>query len=132
MLFYWKRTSMFVKWWLLLYLVILGFLSLNPWLRPDSNLAIGFVPWDLLDHAVAYGLLSVLMMLAFRRQDRPWVMTSIVIMTSGLIGVFLEYCQYWFTVNRQFSLFDAAANVCGAVLGVIVFWGVQTYRKRSL
>jgi len=123
---------MFVKWWLLLYLVILGFLTLNPWLRPDSNLAIGFIPWDLLDHAVAYGLLSVLMMLTFRQQDRPLIMTSIVITASSLIGVLFEYCQYWFTSNRQFSFFDAAANVCGAVLGVIVFWGVWAYRKRSL
>lgn len=122
---------MFVKWWLLLYLVILGFLTLNPWLRPDSNLAIGFIPWDLLDHAVAYGLLSVLMMLAFRQKDCPWVMTSLVILASSLLGVLFEYCQYWFTVNRQFSFFDAVANVCGAVLGVIVFWSVQTYRKRS-
>jgi VanZ family protein len=123
---------MFVKWWLLLYLVILGFLTLNPWLRPDSNLAIGFIPWDLLDHAVAYGLLSVLMMLAFQQKGRPWVMTSIVIPATSLIGILFEYCQYWFTLNRQFSFFDAAANMCGAVLGVIVFWGVRTYRKRSL
>jgi VanZ family protein len=123
---------MFVKWWLLLYLVILGFLSLNPWLRPDSNLAIGFIPWDLLDHAAAYGLLSVLMLFAFRQQDRPLMMTSIVIFASSLIGVLFEYCQYWFTLNRQFSFFDAAANVCGAVLGIIVFWGVRIYRKRSL
>lgn len=123
---------MFLKWLWLIFLIILGFLSLNPWLRPDSNLAIGFIPWDLLDHAAAYSLLSVLMMFAFTRQERPWMMTSIVILTSGLIGVFLEYCQYWFTVNRQFSFFDAAANVCGAMLGVIVFWGVLIYRKRSL
>jgi len=122
----------FLKWLWLIFLIILGFLSLNPWLRPDSNLAIGLIPWDLLDHAAAYSLLSVLMMFAFTRQKRPWVMTSIVILASGLIGVFLEYCQYWFTVNRQFSFFDAAANICGAMLGVIVFWGVLIYRKRSL
>lgn len=123
---------MFVKPWLLLYLLILGFLSLNPWLRPDSNQAAGFIPWDLLDHAAAYGWLSVLMMLAFKRQYRPLIMASIVITASGLIGILFEYCQYWLTSNRQFSFFDAAANVCGAVLGVIVFWGVRTYRKRFL
>jgi VanZ family protein len=122
----------FLKGLWLIFLIILGFLSLNPWLRPDSNLAIGFIPWDLLDHAAAYSLLSVLMMFAFTRQERPWMKTSIVILTSSLIGVFLEYCQYWFTVNRQFSFFDAAANVCGAMLGVIVFWSVLIYRKRSL
>ena len=115
--------------WLLFYLIILGFLSLNPWLRPDSEQAVGSITWDLLDHALAYGLLSVLMMFAFRQQGRPLVITSIVILASSLTGVFFEYSQYWFTSNRQFSFFDAAANVCGAALGVFVFWGVRVYRK---
>ncbi len=126
-----KVISVFLKWLWLFFLIILGFLSLNPWLRPDSTQAVGFITWDLLDHAAAYSLLSILMMLAFRQQGRPWLMASIVIPAAGLIGVLFEYCQYWFTVSRQFSFFDAAANVCGAVLGVIVFWGVQIYRKRS-
>jgi VanZ family protein len=121
-----------IKWLWLFFLIILGFLSLNPWLRPESTQAIGLVTWDLIDHAAAYSLLSVLMMLAFRQQDRPLVMASIVVPAASLIGVLFEYCQYWFTVNRQFSIFDATANVCGAVLGVIVFWGVQVYRKRFL
>jgi VanZ family protein len=121
-----------IKWLWLFFLIILGFLSLNPWLRPESTQAIGLVTWDLIDHAAAYSLLSVLMMLAFRQQDRPLVMASIVIPAASLTGVLFEYCQYWFTVNRQFSIFDATANVCGAVLGVIVFWGVQVYRKRFL
>jgi VanZ family protein len=121
---------MFLKWLWLIFLIILSFLSLNPWLRPDSSQAIGFISWDLLDHAAAYALLSVLMMLAFRQQEKLWMIASIVIPASSLIGILLEYCQYWFTVNRQFSFFDAAANVCGAALGVIVFWGVLIYRRR--
>lgn len=123
---------MFFKWLWLYFLIILGFLSLNPWLRPDAAQAVGFITWDLVDHAAAYSLLSVLMMFAFRQQDRTLVMASIVIPAASLSGVFFEYCQYWFTVSRQFSFFDAVANVCGAVLGVIVFWGVQIYRKRSI
>lgn len=122
---------MLFKWLWLVFLLILGFLSLNPWLRPDATQAVGFITWDLLDHAAAYSLLSILMMLAFRQQGRPWMMASIVIPAAGLIGVLFEYCQYWFTVSRQFSFFDAAANVCGAVLGVIVFWAVRVYHKRS-
>jgi VanZ family protein len=123
---------MFVKWWWLFYLFILGFLSLNPWLLPDPRQAIGSITWDLLDHAAAYGLLSVLMMFAFRHQDRPLVMICIVIPSASLIGILFEYCQYWFTSNRQFSFFDAAANAFGVVLGVIVFWGVRVYRERFL
>ncbi|MDP1774673.1 MAG: VanZ family protein [Methylobacter sp.] len=121
---------MFFKWLLLIYLIILGFLSLNPWLLPDSKLAMGFIAWDLLDHAAAYGLLSVLMTIAFRQQCRPLMMTSIVILTSSLIGVLFEYGQYWFTSTRQFSFYDAVANVLGAVLGMAVLWFFLLYRKR--
>lgn len=123
---------MFFKWLLLVYLIVLGFLSLNPWLRPDSNQAIGSITWDLLDHAVAYGGLSVLMICAFRQQLRSWVLISGVVLASSLTGVLFEYSQYWFTSNRQFSFFDAAANVCGATLGVLVFSGLRAYRKHFL
>lgn len=124
--------SVFVEWLLLFYLIILGFLSLNPWLLPDPRLAIGFITWDLLDHAAAYGLLSVLLASAFRQQGRLLVMTFIVILASSLTGVLFEYGQYWFTSTRQFSFYDATANIFGSMLGVVVFWGVGIYRKRSL
>ncbi|MFI3187553.1 MAG: VanZ family protein [Methylococcaceae bacterium] len=124
---------MYFKWLLLFcYLIILGFLSLNPWLLPDPKQAIGYVTWDLLDHAVAYGGLSMLMMLLFRQHDRPWIKVVMVILASSLTGILLEYSQAWFTLNRQFSLFDAAANVCGSVLGVLVFGFAVSiiYQKR--
>ncbi len=121
---------MFLKWLWLVFLIVLAFLSLNPWFLPDPKQAVGFITWDLLDHAAAYGLLSVLMMLAFSNQERFWVKAGVVIPASSLIGVLLEYCQYWFTSNRQFSFFDATANVCGTVLGVLVFWFVLIYRRR--
>lgn len=114
---------MLFKWLSLFYLVVLGFLSLNPWLRPDPNQAIGLISWDLLDHAAAYGLLSVLLMSAFIKRKRSLAMTLIVILTASLIGVLLEYGQYWFTSTRQFSFYDAAANIFGSVLGVAAFRG---------
>jgi VanZ family protein len=123
-----KHTLGLTTCMLAIYLVILGFLSLNPWLRPDPKPVIGFIGWDLLDHTVAYGFLSVLMMFAFRRQDRSLVMTGIVILATSLAGVLFEYGQYWFTSIRQFSFYDVAANVFGAVLGVVVFWGGRIYR----
>jgi VanZ family protein len=124
--------SVIFKWLLLSYLIILGFLSLNPWLLPDPKPAVGFITWDLLDHAAAYALLSVLMMIAFRQQFRPLVVTSVVILASSLIGVLFEYSQYWFTSVRQFSFYDAVANIFGAVLGVAIFWRAWIYRKRYL
>jgi VanZ family protein len=123
---------MVFKGWLICYLAILGGLSLNPWLLPDPKQAIGFISWDLLDHAAAYGGLSVLLMLAIRQQNRPMAMTIGVVLVSGLTGVLFEYCQYWFTSTRHFSFSDAAANVCGAMLGVTAFWAVRIYRMRFL
>lgn len=121
---------MLFKCLLLSYLIILGFLSLNPWVLPDPEPVMGFITWDLLDHAGAYGLLSILMMIAFKHQCRPLVMTGIVVITSGLVGILFEYGQYWFTSTRQFSFYDAVANVFGAVLGVAVLWSIWIYRKR--
>lgn len=105
-----------------IYFVTLGFLSLNPWLRPNSQPALGFVTWDLVDHAAAYGLLSILLLSTFMKQRRQLLMTFIGVLVCSLIGVMFEYGQLWFTSTRHFSSHDAAANVFGSVLGVAAFW----------
>jgi VanZ family protein len=104
------------------YVVILAFLSFNPWLLPDSSPAIGNIAWDKIDHATAYCLLSLLLMSAYRSNKQLWMVSFMVLLTCPLVGVLFEYCQLWFTSTRQFSSYDALANVFGAVLGVILFW----------
>ena len=58
---------------LMAYLFALGFLSLNPWLRPDSHRVFDhdtfdlLITWDLVDHAIAYGLLAVLLKILWHR-----------------------------------------------------------------
>jgi VanZ family protein len=110
---------------LVIYFVTLGFLSLNPWVRPDPQPAFGLVTWDLVDHAIAYGILSILLLSTFMKQRRPLVMTLIGMLVCSLMGVMFEYSQYWLTSTRHFSFYDAAANVFGSVLGVAAFWGVK-------
>jgi VanZ family protein len=110
---------------LIIYLVVLGFLSLNPWLRPDSQPAFKYITWDLVDHAIAYGVLSILLLSAFMKQRRPLVMTLIGVLVCSLMGVMFEYGQYWLTSTRHFSIYDAAANAFGSVLGVAAFWGLR-------
>ena len=104
-----------------IYFIILAFLSLNPWLHPASSQAIGNIAWDKIDHAAAYCLLSLLIMSACRYHKQQWVVSFMVLLTSSLVGVLFEYCQLWFTSTRQFSYYDAIANVFGAVLGVALF-----------
>ena len=106
---------------LLIYCAALAFLSLNPWARPDSGQAIGEVAWDKIDHAIAYCLLSLLMMSVFRfYKQQKRVVTLVLLMSSGL-GILLEYCQLWFYVNPHVFLRYVIANVFGAVFGVIVY-----------
>jgi len=105
-----------------IYLIILAFLSLNPWLHPDSSLAIGNIAWDKIDHAIAYCVLSLLLMTVYKSHKPLGVVSFMVLLTSFLVGVLFEYCQFWFTSTREFSYYDAIANSFGAVLGVTLFW----------
>lgn len=107
---------------LFIYVVILAFLSLNPWLQPGSSPAIGAIAWDKIDHTVAYCGLSLLLMLVYREHKQLWLVSFVVLLVGSLMGVLFEYCQLWFTSTRQFSYYDAAANVFGAVSGVALFW----------
>jgi VanZ family protein len=107
---------------LLINFVILVFLSLNPWLHPDSSQAIGNIAWDKVDHLAAYCLLSLLFLSTYRRHKHQWVVSLFTLITCSLVGILLEYSQLWFTFTRQFSYYDAIANSLGAVLGVTLFW----------
>ena len=110
---------------LLIYMGILAFLSLNPWLRPDSNPAIGYIAWDKMDHTIAYGILSFLLMSIYKYHKHPWMVSFMVLLICSMAGILLEYCQLWFTSSRQFSYEDAGANVFGGVLGLALFWSYK-------
>ena len=111
-----------MKYILSIYFVILVFLSLNPWLHPDSCKAIGNIAWDKVDHFAAYCLMSLLFLSIYRRHKLQWIVSFLVLITCSLVGILLEYSQLWFTLTRQFSYYDAIANVFGAVLGLTLFW----------
>jgi VanZ family protein len=110
---------------LILYIIIVVFLSLNPWLKPDSSEAFGFLTWDMIAHAGAYGGLAMVLMLALIRRGTGLTITALVILVCGLSGILMEYCQSWFTITRQLSMHDAVANFMGAVLGATAFWGMR-------
>ena len=105
-----------------IYFVILAFLTLNPWLHLDFGLAIGNIAWDKIDHAAAYCLLSLLLMSVYSYHKQQWVVSFMILLACSLLGALFEYFQLWFTSTREFSYYDAAANVLGAVLGVALFW----------
>jgi VanZ family protein len=114
---------------LAIYLAVLSFLSLNPWFLPNSKQAIGVITWDLIEHALAYSLLSILMMSVFVLNGSKLMKAIVVILISGFIGIGFECGQYLFTSTRQFSFFDATANVSGTFLGVIAFYSFSSLHK---
>lgn len=111
------------------YLLILGFLSLNPWILPVSTNSI-FSP-DKLDHAFAYGGLTIIVFFCLtisrnaygKNSARAWM---VAILISSLFGVLVEVAQSLFTRNRVGSVDDALANIIGAVIGYI-FYHVAKY-----
>lgn len=105
---------------LTLYLGALGFLSLNPWFKPSGETAFGLIPWDKIDHAVAYGGLTVLLVLALSKTRRRKTAVGGGILIASAIGLLTEFCQAWFTDSRMFSYLDACANGVGALTGAVV------------
>ena len=117
------------------YLLVLFFLSLNPWVRPVFRDDI-FSP-DKLEHALAYGGLAILVFFclnkwrngSIRSTTRGWISA---VLFSALIGVFVEIAQSLFTHNRTGSVEDAVANAFGAGLGCVAYLSVQSIRARWL
>jgi VanZ family protein len=118
---------------LLCYLAVLGFLSLNPWVRPRSTDAI-FSP-DKLEHALAYGGLAIIVFHCIARSRRPdssgaaraWLAAILI---STLVGILIEVAQSLFTSNRVGSVDDAAANAIGAGLGFAAYHSVKYVHAR--
>lgn len=114
------------------YLLVLGFLSLNPWVRPASTATV-FSP-DKLAHVLAYGGLAIILYSYLAGQPGRFRNCSpcawmAALAGSASIGILIEIAQGLFVAGRAGSLGDAAANVLGAVLGYAVFLVVKCVRK---
>lgn len=102
------------------YLVLLAFLSLNPWVGPPAGGSL--LPWDKAAHAAAYGGLSVLTFMAWERAWRPRLKTALriwlaAVLAAAAYGALMEVAQGTLTTYRDASVGDALANAAGAALG---------------
>jgi VanZ family protein len=118
-----------IKSLLVVYLLALAFLSLNPWLRPSSELAIGSITWDKIDHGLAYGVLAIIIILTFRKPAPKFGLTASAVLISAAVGVTVEFLQSWLTLVREFSWFDAYANGIGAAIGALGFWSFRVLSR---
>jgi len=122
-----RQWLMKAKLWyaiLICYLFILGFLSLNPWLRPTSTNDVASP--DKLSHAFAYGGLAIILFFCLslsrywnsRFRNYTWLLAFSI---AVLFGIAIEVCQSLCTLNRTGSVEDALANAFGAGFGYVVY-----------
>lgn len=129
----WMKMAKFWYAALAYYLLVLGFLSLNPWVRPASRGDV-FSP-DKIEHALAYGCLAIIVFFCLTKShnryiyntSRAWIAAMFI---SAFIGVFLEVAQSLFTYNRTGSVEDAAVNTIGASLGYAAYLSVKYIRTK--
>ena len=110
------------------YVALLTFLSLNPWFLPDPHQAIGRVTWDFMEHTVAYGFLSFIVLTVMNGKVNATSSTLSAVLLPSIIGLMLELGQYWFTTTRAFSVSDICANFIGTWIGVAAFWCIACAR----
>jgi VanZ family protein len=118
---------------LVLYLAVLLFFSLNPWILPTATDS--FFSPDKLDHAVAYGGLVIILYFCISRsaillKNNSRLSWIISIAVAILTGILIEIAQSLWTSNRTGSIEDALANTIGTAIGLVIFSGLKfAFRK---
>lgn len=76
---------------------------------------------DKVAHLGFYAIFSILWFLYLENKiESTPKLFLIVFMLSVVFGVFIEFCQSNFTVNRQADVKDAVANTIGATIGLLL------------
>ena len=120
---------------LVCYLLVLGFLSLNPWFRPASN--DDFLSPNKVDHALAYGGLAILVFLCINRPrieykraaSGKWLAAILIAVT---VGILLEAAQSLFTDYRNGCVADVLVNAIGAILGYVAYHFVRYIHSKIM
>ena len=85
---------------------------------PESWSSI-FAP-DKLGHTFMYGVLTWLLLWAFRQNaiEKAIIWTLIISISYGIL---MEVIQYTFFPNRFFEVYDIIANISGSLIGLLIF-----------
>ncbi len=96
-------------------------------LTSSSNLnKVNFLTFQNIDkliHFLMYAALSLLFLIALRKNSRfkrkeQIIITLILVISYGLI---MEVFQFYFTNDRSAELIDAFANILGSLFGLLIF-----------
>lgn len=117
---YLKHFWVFLCWMLLI--IYLSFTPLNDWPQPS---VLQKLYLDKVVHFTMYLVLSLLLLRSFYRQQNRQMLRYAVIITALLfsagLGIAVETLQPLLTRFRKFEWADMAANVAGALAGVLIF-----------
>ena len=116
------QISRLIKILMWLWLLTILYLSL----KPQVEIPFSFEYIDKLLHIAAYGLATILMLLAYPHANQK--INAILLFSYGFS---IEVAQL-FSENRYFEVADILANLCGIVLSYYLFnfWH-QRYRSNN-
>jgi VanZ family protein len=107
--------------WLLpaMWTATIFYFSLRP--QVDSNKLLDFEGIDKLFHFLCYMILYLLwawyisLVELYKKNDKK------LLITLFMLGVLIEFMQYWMPFRRSFELWDMVANGAGVVAGYLFF-----------
>lgn len=98
------------------------------WLSLDSNPPVPkweFIAWDKAQHALAYGMLTLLaggaLAVLHKSPLRVWILAFTFSLSYGIL---LEFLQKYFSPTRQFEIGDMVADGIGSLIVAVVafYW----------
>lgn len=98
---------------------------------PDPMPKFEWLPIDKIYHFIIYGILSILLAVAFVNVPPKWLPTGWIWVTAALISILYgasDELHQMFVPDRFATLADWLSDVIGAIAGVV---GVYFYYKRQ-
>lgn len=115
------------KWVAITWLLIISILFFLPGSALPKENWLNRIYFDKLVHIGFFGLLLFLWRSSFN-----WNYGSYnwkLLLLALLYGFFVEFIQLWFVPNRSFDLYDVAADMTGAIIGLSVWQRVYIKNK---
>lgn len=126
-----SKITLFCQYWLpiIIFCAVIFYQSS----KPSPQEMPSFFGMDKLLHFTAYGLLGAMMMRAIGASfpaQPTWRLILFSIMAASLYGVGDEIHQS-FVIFRDGDVFDAIADLCGSVAGVLVYQRYRTAKEHG-
>lgn len=99
--------------------------SLMPKAAIDNSSFFDMPYFDKVGHFVMYAVFVYLWATTFHLRVDKIKSARIAFYSSILLGIVLEYAQYFMASGRNFDIQDIIANISGSILGLIVFYKIE-------